>query len=52
VTHLLFYRAGAEFVRSNDSRYRADDWAGLEDLLAALRLVERIGDAYEIYEVQ
>jgi hypothetical protein len=51
VTHLLLYRAGAEFVRSTDSRYGADDWQALEDLLAALRLVERIGDAYELYEV-
>jgi hypothetical protein len=52
VTHLLFYRAGAEFVRSTDSRYGADDWQALEDLLAGLRIVERIGDAYELYEVR
>jgi hypothetical protein len=52
VTHLLVYRAGAEFVRSTDSRYGADDWQALEDLLGALRLAERIGDAYELYEVQ
>jgi hypothetical protein len=52
VTHLLIYRAGVEFVRNNDPRYTESDWAGLEQLLHGLPLVERIGEAYEIYQVQ
>jgi hypothetical protein len=51
-THVLVYRAGVDFVRSSDRRYDAEDWAALEELLGSLRLVERIGAAYELYEVR
>jgi len=50
-THLLVYRAGLDFVKASDRRYSAADWAALESLLAQLPLVERIGEAYELYRV-
>jgi len=51
-THLLVYRAGLEFVRANDDRYTESDWAALDRLLGDLPLVERIGEAYELYQVR
>ncbi len=50
-THLLVYRAGLEFVRRSDGRYSESDWSALDQLLDDLPLVERIGDAYELYRV-
>ncbi len=50
-THLLVYRAGLEFVQASDRRYSAADWAALESVLGQLPLVERIGEAYELYRV-
>ncbi len=50
-THVLYYRAGADFVRQNDPRYSAEDWAVLDGVLMRLRPLNGFGDAYTLYEV-
>jgi hypothetical protein len=48
-TYLLYYRLGADFVRSNDQRYREQDWQALDALLNRLPAGESFGDAYVLY---
>jgi hypothetical protein len=50
-THLLYYRAGADFLRQNDQNYRADDWQSVEELLSQLPTPVDFGDAYSLYEL-
>jgi hypothetical protein len=51
VTHVLVHRAGAEFVRATDARYRPADWEGLSTTLEALQPVTSFGNGYELFEV-
>ncbi|MEW5869525.1 MAG: glycosyltransferase family 39 protein [Chloroflexota bacterium] len=48
-THLLYYRAGAEFVRGEAGPYLPADWQALDDLLATLPVVQNFGEAYSLY---
>ncbi len=49
-THLLFYAAGAEFIRQEGRMpYTDADWQALEELLQELRLVKDFGGAYQLY---
>jgi hypothetical protein len=52
-THVLFYRAGADFLRSNDLlHYTEQEWAALDSLLGNLQLVEDFDQAYSLYEIK
>ncbi len=50
-THVLLYRQGMNFIQSEDSRYRDEDWKMLEELLAKLPEPVEFGDAYELYSL-
>ena len=50
-THLLFYRLGADFIRSQSPDSTADDWAALEVLLRQLYLMQNFGDTYLLYRI-
>jgi hypothetical protein len=50
-THLLFYRLGADFIRSQSSNIQADDWTALEATLRQLSLVQDFGDTYQLYRI-
>jgi hypothetical protein len=50
-THLLFYRLGADFIRSQSSDNQADDWLALEAVLRQLDLVQNFGDTYLLYRI-
>jgi hypothetical protein len=52
-THLLFYRLGAEFVRSEDKRYTESDWEALDSLLNSLsKSGKDFGPAYTLYSLE
>lgn len=51
-SHLLVYRAGADFLRSADSRYQPADWEALEALLSELPPPVNFGGAYELYALR
>lgn len=51
-THLLYYRAGAEFVRGGGGPYAPADWQALDELLAALPVVQDFGEAYSLYALE
>jgi hypothetical protein len=51
-THLLFYRAGAEFVRLDNADNDPDfHWELLDTLLASLPEVSTIGKSYSLYQL-
>ncbi len=50
-THLLFYRLGADFIRSQNSNSQADDWLALEATLRQLTLVQEFGETYQLYRI-
>jgi len=52
-THLLFYRLGADFVRSSDARYAPSDWQTLDLLLSRLSPpMTDYGAAYSMYKLK
>ena len=51
-THVLYYRSGAEFVRSDDPSYQFSDWQRLEAFLDGLPQPTRFGDAYLLYPLK
>jgi len=51
ITHVLYNRFGAAFVRGQDQRYKPDDWNTLEALLSRLELVKDFGGAYLLYRL-
>lgn len=51
-THILYYRLGADFVRTNDPRYSKADWQALDVLLGRLPAGESFGDAYVMYSLR
>jgi hypothetical protein len=51
-THLLVYRAGAEFIRQNDARFAPEEWRALEGLLAGLPPPQEFGEAYALYNLK
>lgn len=50
-THMLYYRAGADFLRQNDQDYHPDDWRSFDELLSQLPAPVNFGDAYSLYEL-
>ena len=50
-THLLYYRLGADFIRSQSPNSQADDWNALEALLRQLHLIQNFGDTYLLYRI-
>jgi hypothetical protein len=50
-THLLLYRTGMEFVRSNDLRYSLADWRALDDLLGRLIVDTDFDGVYTLYRI-
>jgi hypothetical protein len=48
-THLLYHRAGADFVRRTDERFSADSWDELDRTLESLPLVKDYGGVYQLY---
>jgi 4-amino-4-deoxy-L-arabinose transferase-like glycosyltransferase len=50
-THLLFYRLGADFSRSQSLNYHPDDWQVLDKLLAQLHQIEDFGATYTLYSI-
>ena len=51
-THVLYYRLGADFTRASDERYQPEDWLVLDQLLAALPVVEHFGEGYTLYSLE
>jgi hypothetical protein len=51
-SHLLYHRAGADFVRSTDGRFSAETWNELDDLLKLLPMVEDYGGDYQLYRLE
>ena len=51
-THLLFHKAGAEYVHKNESGYAPQDWTVLTDLLSGLENRQDFGDAYQLYRIE
>jgi len=51
-THLLFHKAGADFVRNEGPRAPAEDWQALETLLSKLQPLQFFGDAYQLYQIK
>jgi hypothetical protein len=51
-THILYYRLGADFLKSEDVNFSGMDWAQLDGMLAQLPQVENIHDAYQLYRIQ
>ncbi len=51
-THLLVYRAGADFIRQDDNRYANTEWEALDLFLDGLPLQEDFGGTYELYQLQ
>ncbi len=52
-THLLYYRLGANFVRSSDVRYTVADWQSLDVLLSNLSPpMTDYGAAYTMYRLK
>lgn len=50
-THILFNRFGSDFMKQSDSRYQAEDWKKLEDLISGLSTAINFGDAYFLYSL-
>jgi hypothetical protein len=50
-SHVLVYRAGADFIRQDDDRYAASEWAALDAFLETLILQEDFGETYELYRL-
>lgn len=50
-THLLYHRAGAEFVRKTDMRFSSDSWKALDKTLDSLDLVQEYGSVYQLYRL-
>lgn len=49
-THVLLYEVGARFIENEPGHpFEPADWAELDRLRAALRLVESLGDGYTLY---
>ena len=51
ISHVLFYNAGADFIRERDIRISAEYWAALDDFLAGLPEPENLGGVYSLYEL-
>jgi hypothetical protein len=52
-THLLFYRAGADFIREEARLpYTPEDWVVQAALLERLTAVQQFGDAYTLYALE
>ena len=52
-THVLLFKAGADFVQNYDAQmFNATDWQGLSDLQTHLNLVQNFGGAYYLYDLQ
>jgi len=50
-THLLYHRAGAEFVRRTDKRFSSDSWKSLDQTLDSLDLIQEFGSVYQLYRL-
>jgi hypothetical protein len=50
-THLLFYRLGADFIRTQSLNSQADDWLTLEATLRRLTPVQDFGNTYQLYRI-
>jgi hypothetical protein len=48
-THLMFYRPGADFMRSQGSNLQPAEWARLDALLESLPSPTVFGEVYELY---
>ena len=52
-THVLLFKAGADFVQKYDAQmFNSTDWQGLSDLQTQLKLVQDFGGAYYLYDLQ
>jgi hypothetical protein len=51
-THLLYYQQGAGYVRQQDGRYTAEDWASLDSLLAQLPVSGNFNGVYVLYSLE
>jgi len=50
-THLLYYHAGADFLRQEEHFLDDEEWLVLDDLLADLPVQEKFGEAYSLYRL-
>lgn len=51
-THLLYYQQGAGYIRQQDGRYTAEDWASLDNLLAQLPVAIDFDGVYVLYSLE
>lgn len=51
-THLLYYKAGAEFLRQAEGHTGDQFWPALDSLLAGLDSPVEFGEAYELYSLR
>jgi hypothetical protein len=52
-THVLFYQAGANFMReTGDSHHSVEEWLALDQFLTGLKQTANFGDAYLLYDIQ
>ena len=52
ITHLLYFQAGADFIRGEDNRYLSAEWQALDSLLAELELLNAYNGAYLLYDIR
>jgi hypothetical protein len=50
-SHILIYRAGADFLRRTDDKFTEESWDKLDRLLESLPLVEDYGGIYQLYRL-
>jgi len=50
-THLLYYHAGADFLKQESGFLDNEDWLVLDELLSGLPILEQFGDAYSLYHL-
>ena len=51
-SHILIYKAGADFERENREDIPISNWQDLDALLAGLTLQEDIGGKYQLYSMK
>jgi hypothetical protein len=51
-SHILIYKAGADFERDNRTEIPNSSWQDLDALLASLTLQEDFGGIYQLYSMK
>ena len=49
--YLMIYADGVKFVKQDDPRYTPKQWELLDQTLNSLKLIDRIGSSYSLYQI-